>query len=182
MTRICSECEFRVDVHKGKGVYPECSNTRRKQNGIPLKIKTAPSWCAFKKKARSKRKSSPRAMLVKELDLLVREVCLSRANHKCELSGKGNVTLHAHHVISRSNYRVRWNPDNLVALTAGNHTLGLFSAHKNPIEFLDIMVQKRGHVWLKKLQHEAWINAGVAKHSLQDLKDIKAKLEGELNG
>lgn len=182
MTRICKTCEFRVDVSKGKGIYPECSNTKRKQNGISLHIKTAPNWCPFKKQLRGKRKKSPRAKLVKELDVLVREVCLKRANYKCELSGKGNVTLHAHHVISRSNYRVRWNPDNLVALTAGNHTLGLFSAHKNPIEFLDIMTQKRGHTWLIKLQREAWVNAGVAKHDIQDLEDIKAKLEGELNG
>lgn len=172
--RKCSECEYFENFR--------CTRTTRKNNGISLQITTSPQWCPFKKKARKNRKKSPRARLVKELDALARQVCLLRANYKCEISGQPHHTLHAHHIISRSNYRVRWNPDNLACLTPGAHTLYLFSAHKNPGWFLDKMVAKRGSKWYNDLQHEANINAGVAKHTIQDLRIIRDKLKGELDG
>jgi len=180
VARICSECEFRQEVVEGAGRNPICTNTKRKQNGIPLKITTAPQWCIFKRILRRKRGSSPRALLVKELDSLAREVCLARAGYKCEINGEPHHTLHAHHIISRSNYRVRWNPNNLVCLTPGLHILNLQSAHKDPVFFLDVVVRKRGEEWLEVLRNEAHINAGVAKHTVQDLLDIKSKLKEEL--
>ena len=171
--RKCSECEYCVDF--------KCTNTKRKNNSISLQITTSPNWCAFKRKARRNRKKSPRALLVKELDALARQVCLKRAGYRCEITGEKHHTLHTHHVISRSCYRVRWEPDNLVCLTPGAHTLNLFSAHKNPVWFLDVMVRKRGEEWLEVLRNEAHKNVGVAKHTVQDLLDIKSKLKGELD-
>ena len=170
--RKCSECEYCVEF--------ACTNTKRKNNGISLQITTSPQWCAFKKIARRNRKKSPRALLVKELDALARQVCLVRAGYRCEISGEKHHTLHTHHVISRSNYRVRWNPDNLVCLTPGTHTLSLCSAHKDPVWFLDKIVRKRGEEWLEVLRNEAHKNAGVAKHTVQDLRDIKTELKEEL--
>ena len=103
-----------------------------------------------------------------------------RADYKCEISGKPYHILHAHHIISRSNYRVRWNPNNLACLTPSGHTLSLFSAHKNPVFFLQQMTTKRGEEWLEILKEEAYKNAGIAKHTLQDLLDIRDKLKEEL--
>ena len=187
MVHKCATCEFRNDVYKGLGCYPECTKTTRKQNGISLRIKSSPQWCPFKKVARRNKKKSPRAILVKQLDKLVRLVCIQRANATCEISGmqmfndKGNCILHAHHVISRSNYRTRWMPENLVLLTPGKHTLNMWSAHKNPFWFAGRMLKIRGQEWVDMIMSEANQDAGVAKHTIEDLQEIKAKLEKELS-
>ncbi len=185
MTRKCSECEYRVDVHKGEGVYPECSNTKRKHNEITYRIKYAPMWCPFKRRLRRKRKSSPRALLVKELDKLWRIAVWLQAGGKCEMTGqedgvgKGRV-LNRHHIIGRSNYRVRWMLINGALLTSGAHTLAPNSAHKNPLYFLSKMVEKRGQKWYDLLQQSAYDVNLPNKHSISDLKEIKEYLQSTI--
>ena len=173
----CSECKYNVEH--------VCTNTKRKKNHISLKITTSPYWCTFKKKARKSRGKSPRTMLMKALDDLLVKVCRKRANYRCEITGepdgegRGKV-LNVHHFIGRSNYRVRWNPDNAVCLTSGKHTLSPWSAHKNPIWFRDLMIEKRGQAWYDNLRTEAGEMGGSIKHTLEDLLEIKKKLEKEL--
>ena len=182
MTRKCSECEFREDVYKGLGCYPECTNTKRKQNGISLRIKNSPMWCPFKRVARRKRKTSPRAKMVKELDALWRLAVKLIAGNKCEISGKigragRGLVLNAHHIIGRSNYRTRWLVANGALLSPGKHTLNPDSAHQNPLHFLEQMVKKRGKKWYDDLQKEAYTDGGAIKHTMQDLEYIRITLK-----
>ena len=177
MNRICSTCEYCVDF--------KCTNTKRKQNTISLKIVTSPSWCYFKRKARKKRKSSPRALLVRELDRLWRMAVVLRAGSQCEMTGKcggegRGHALNAHHIVGRSNYRVRWALINGACLTAGAHTLAPNSAHKNPIYFLEEMIKQRGREWYDTLQTEAYACGGGVKHTMEDLQVIKANLKKEI--
>ena len=56
----------------------------------------------------------------------------AKAGHKSEYSGKlgkkagGDEILHAHHILGKSNYRLRYELDNGISLTAGEHK---FIAH-----------------------------------------------------
>jgi len=99
MIRTCKTCEFYID---GK-----CTNTKRRNNTISLKITTSPNWCPYKRINRRRRKKSPRALMVKELDRLWRLAINLKAGNKCELSGKmggegRGMVLNAHHIIGRS--------------------------------------------------------------------------------
>ena len=174
MKRTCKTCEFYIEN--------KCTNTKRKNNTISLKIISSPSWCAFKRVNRRKRKSSPRALLVKELDKLWRKAIVLRAGSRCEMTGKlggegRGHALNAHHIIGRSNYRVRWMLINGACLTAGAHTLAPNSAHKNPIYFLEEMIKQRGRSWYENLQYSAYNNELSNKHTIQDLQDIKKYLK-----
>ena len=60
-------------------------------------------------------------------------------------------TLNAHHVIHRSNHAVRWYLPNGVSLCNYHHTLGSFSAHQNPIWFIDKMTEFLGEKWKEDL-------------------------------
>ena len=177
MNRICETCEYCIDF--------KCTNTKRRQNGISLKIKTSPNWCPYKRINRRNRKKSPRALMVKELDALWRLAVKLRAGNRCELSGKmggegRGMVLNAHHVIGRSNYRVRWLVANGALLSPGKHTLNSDSAHQNPLHFLEIMVEKRGRKWYDDLQKEAYTDGGAIKHSMQDLEYIKITLKEKI--
>ena len=170
MARICSECEYFIDY--------KCTNTKRKNNTISLKIKTSPSWCFFKRRNRRKRKSSPRALLVRELDKLWRRLVILKADNRCEKSGelgkegRGHA-LNAHHIVGRSNYSVRWDENNGVALAAGNHTLTTHSAHKAPLEFLEFMKEKRGEKWYNDLRTKA---NTIKKWTILELQERKEEL------
>ena len=182
MNRECKICEYRVDVQKGEGICPECSNTKRKNNTISLKISTSPSWCAFKRVNRRKRKKSPRALLVKELDALWRTLVKLKVGDKCEMCGKPDGqgrghSLNAHHIFGRSNYSVRWDVENGVCLTAGNHTLTTHSAHKAPIEFIEFMKKRRGVKWYNDLRTKA--NA-IKKWAVPELQEKKEELKKEI--
>ena len=171
MARICSQCEYYEDF--------KCKNTKRKQNTISLKIKTAPSWCHFKRVNRSKRKKSPRALLTKELDRLWRTVVVMRAGHQCEMTGKlggegRGHALNAHHIFGRSNYSVRWDINNGACLTAGMHTLTRHSAHKAPLEFIEGMKLQRGEKWYNDLRVKA---NTIKKWTVPELQELKEKLK-----
>ena len=88
------------------------------------------------------------------LDNLWREAIHKRADYKCEYCGKKS-TLNAHHIFSRSNYFLRWNLDNGIALCVAHHIFGNFSAHKSPIEFVEWLKEKRGVEWYENLRQGA---------------------------
>jgi hypothetical protein len=189
----CDTCPYIQKIESDKAVtanwsFWSCDFTKRKDKIIPFKCrKSSPTWCPFRKRLRRQRKGSPRALLVKELDELFRQVVRQRAGYKCEITGQedgegqGKV-LNVHHFIGRTNFRVRWDPDNGVLLTAGKHTLSSWSAHKNPTWFTDQMILKRGAKWLQLLKRKAGSMGGAIKHSIPELKEIKIELEKELNG
>ena len=70
-----------------------------------------------------------------------REKVLSRDNYKCVVCGNGPRYLNAHHLVPSLFKEYQFFENNGVTLCPTCHTLGKFSAHKNPLWFTD---------WLKK--------------------------------
>ena len=68
----------------------------------------------------------------KKLDRLFAEAVKARDGYRSRRSGKTN-NLQCCHIHSRSKKSVRWDLQNAVTLTAGEH---LFWAHKHPAEFI----------------------------------------------
>lgn len=114
------------------------------------------------KKIRTKKKpiqknklpKPPRKPSKNHLDKLWSEKVKKRVGNKCEYCGKVPY-LNSHHIFSRSNHAVRWDLDNGVALCAGHHVFGNFSAHKSPVEFVEWIKAKRGIEWYERLRAKA---------------------------
>jgi len=88
------------------------------------------------------------------LDKLWAEFIKLRAGSKCEYCGKPD-GLNSHHIFSRSNGSVRWEPDNGISLCVSHHVFGNFSAHKSPIEFVEWIKKVRGKDWYSRLRKKA---------------------------
>lgn len=63
--------------------------------------------------------------MIAHLDKLWSEAVKVRARHRSELSGKTE-RLHSHHILHKPTFRLRWELDNGVCITAGEHK---FIAH-----------------------------------------------------
>ena len=105
----------------------------------------------------------------KELDDLWKFVIFKKYGKKCAICGAKKY-IQAHHFITRSNYRLRWDVRNGVPLCRGHH---FFYAHVKPQDFEEWFITKRPKdlLYIK-----------IAKHSQskQDYFAIKLKLEQEL--
>ena len=108
---------------------------------------------------------------IKELDKLWADCIKARAGHKSEYSGKTE-KLNAHHIHGKSNYRMRWELDNGVSITSGEH---FFIAH----------IQGRSQKfkeWAMKLRKFGEIKAKRLSTQLggTDLFGVKLFLQQEL--
>ena len=76
----------------------------------------------------------------------------------CEWCGKTIGQLHCHHVIGRTNKRLRWNLRNGVCLCAGCHKMNAGNAHDDPIEFLEWFEEHRpeDYKYIYKVRYELW--------------------------
>lgn len=92
---------------------------------------------------------------IKLLDQMLSRVVKDKAKYICEKCGKQTTSVQPHHIFSRSKRSVRWDLDNIIVLCAGCHMLCNDSAHKNPIEFLEFLLDKRGKVWYNRLRKKA---------------------------
>jgi len=103
-----------------------------------------------------------------------------KAGMCCEYCGK-TTYLNSHHVYSRSNRTVRWDLNNGYSLCVGHHTFGNFSAHKNPVDFGEWMLDDRGQEWLDALRLKAHATAKYDKadkeRMLEELNDIIDSLQ-----
>ena len=74
--------------------------------------------------------------LKKQCDKLWTECVKARAGYKSEVSGKegkqigGEHVLHAHHIARKPNYRLRYELDNGICLTAWEHRYGIHGDHE----------------------------------------------------
>ena len=123
-----------------------------------------------------KKKKSSRKKLKDNLDVLWAELVKKRAGYKCERSGKTGY-LNSHHIFSRSNLSVRWDLDNGVCLNAGWHTLQTDSAHKNPIEFINWIRDRRGVKWYEEMRIKA---NRVYKWTIPELEELIKKFREEI--
>lgn len=79
--------------------------------------------------------------LDKECLKLWQEVIKKRANYICEYPlCRKSENLNAHHIITRSNYAVRYDTDNGICLCSGHHSMLTCSAHKDPF-FKDTLIE-----------------------------------------
>jgi len=138
---------------------------------------------------RKRKKRKPRSDLKKlndHLDDLWRKIILLRDDNQCQKCGKrkspgrGN-SIQPHHIYGRSNFRVRWDLSNGIALCGGCHTLTNYSAHKAPIDFINWLKKERGEEWWLKLSEEANKEGGSRKWTIQEKKDLEIELEWTLH-
>ena len=70
-----------------------------------------------------------------------RERVLQRDNHTCVIPGCEKIKfLNAHHLIPNTFHDYEFTLDNGMTLCSHHHTLGKFSAHKNPIWFYEFLL------------------------------------------
>ncbi len=67
--------------------------------------------------------------------ILWRETVLNRDDNKCIICGNGPKYLNCHHLIPKNFEQFALDVDNGLTLCPSCHTLGKWSAHKNPIWF-----------------------------------------------
>ena len=132
-----------------------------------------------------KKKRKPRSDLKKlndNLDDLWRKIILLRDGNQCKkcgkrkAPGKGN-SIQPHHIYGRSNFRVRWDLSNGIALCGGCHILTNYAAHKAPIDFINWLKKLRGEEWWIKLSEEANKEGGSRKWTIMEKKDLEIELE-----
>jgi 5-methylcytosine-specific restriction endonuclease McrA len=89
---------------------------------------------------------------IKKKDLEWRDKVKKRDNNCCVYSGS-RVFLDCHHLISRKNFRLRWDIDNGIVLRKKFHKFNKeFSAHGNPFVFMLWFMENRSEQYerLKK--------------------------------
>ena len=166
----CAQCgkEFKPWNYRAKYCSREClyrARTRRADIKVcpvcqkefsPIRVRQVycSSYCVQEAKMGSKpqRPFSKKTEKSKRvyLDNIWSELVKWRADEQCEYCGK-ITNLNSHHIFSRSNHHLRWDLENGACLCVGHHTLGLFSAHKSPLEFAEFLKGKRGLKWYRDL-------------------------------
>lgn len=122
---------------------------------------------------KKKRVKNERRALSNKLDRLVSMIC--RKKGECEICGRDQGVLNAHHFISRKYHGVRWYLPNLVCLCVHCHTFShKFSAHKTPEAFKARMIELRGKEWADDLNLRA---IGHGNYKLNDLKELLKELQ-----
>jgi len=116
----------------------------------------------------------------KKLDNSWSELVKLRAGNKCEIKACGKVRyLNSHHIFTRRNKALRWNPINGVALCPGHHTLNSkFSAHATPILFHNWMVENKGQDFIDRLTLKA---SGISKLHKFEKELLLKELQTEIN-
>ena len=113
-----------------------------------------------------------RGKLGDTLDTLWSLAVKIRAGRRCEVC-KTPFTLNSHHVVGRTNYRLRWDMRNGVCLCASHHKFNRQkSAHLNPIWFDQWMKQNRLEDY-NYLEQEAY---KIMKWTLELMQDKKEEL------
>lgn len=119
--------------------------------------------------------SKERSQISKRLDKLVKQVVYIRDNNVCQhcLKPVEGSNRHASHVIPVSaGNKLRWDENNLKVMCYHCH---INWWHKNPLESGE---------WFKETFPDRWeylqSNRGIAKFSLEDLKDLEKELKNKL--
>jgi len=166
-SKYCSrKCFISSVTKKRKIVCPTC--------GIEfIPVRVGQKYCS-----RNCGEPAKRSGKVKKgyIDLLWGNLVKLMAGAKCEYCGKTN-NLNSHHIFSRSRLNLRWDTDNGVCLCASHHTLGNFSAHKAPIDFIEWLKEKRGEDWYNKLREKSRV---LLKYSDADRVEIAQSLKGRI--
>lgn len=118
-------------------------------------------------------KKPTKSKLIKKLDKIVSLIIRSKGHS--DKSGKAD-NLQDCHIFSRSCMSTRWDLDNHICLTAGEH---LFWAHKNPIEFTEWV---KGFLGLEKYEALRVKAQTIKKWSIWELEELLKGFENLLQG
>jgi len=115
--------------------------------------------------------------LLKKCDDLWTLIIKERAGFKSELSGKegkvigGDAILHAHHIVRKPNYRLRFELDNGICLTAWEHRYGIHGDYEE--EYREKIKKVKGRDIYERMSL-------LRRIGKTDLQLIKIYLEQEL--
>ena len=128
------------------------------------------------RRVKPKKVKNERRIISNKLDKLASKIC--RKVGKCEICGKSDGVLNAHHFKSRKYHALRWYQPNLICLCVHHHTFNFnFSAHKTPEAFKARMVELRGADWLKDIELKA---IGSGNFKLAELQQMYEHLRSLL--
>lgn len=125
-------------------------------------------YSSLKHKYGAKRKD-----LKKECDNLWSECVKARAGYKSEISGRTGI-LHSHHIKGKATYRLRYELDNGICLTAGEHKFGVHLQSRKD-DYERRISEAKGKEVMEKLSNISKFQCGSP-----DLMGIKLYLENEL--
>lgn len=133
-------------------------------------------------------KKSMRRKLGDELDDLWRSIIYLQFNYICEICGK-KITpeeCHAHHIILRGNFNVRWDLENGSLLCNYNHNIAENAPHHDNNKYLEWLKDHRPEGHYKRLVRKSGEKGGADKKAVLELMELrdklkytKRKLEGE---
>lgn len=119
-------------------------------------------------KTKKRKKNTPRKILENKLDTLSAKIC--RMKGACEVCGKSDGVLNAHHFKSRVYKGVRWYLPNLICLCVHHHTFNhKFSAHRTPEAFKTKMKELKGQEWFDDIEKRAIEHTSWKLGELEDL-------------
>jgi len=125
-------------------------------------------------KTKKRKKNTPRKILENKLDTLSAKLC--RMKGACEICGKSDGVLNAHHFKTRGLKGVRWYQPNLICLCVHHHTFNFkFSAHKTPEAFKTRMLELRGQEWLDDIEKRAVSHTSFKFGELEELLEQTKK-------
>ncbi|MFA5420855.1 MAG: hypothetical protein WC280_02445 [Patescibacteria group bacterium] len=144
-------------LKKNKREAKVCSKCKRRRLIKFFEKETSRVCDECKRRSKRLKKQSSKGYIEKKLDTKWSEQVKIKAGYKCEICGTRE-NLNSHHIFSRSNKAVRHDVENGCCLCAKHHLFDLkLSAHKAPVEFLEIIREKRGEKWYNKLRQKAKI-------------------------
>ncbi|MGD9276339.1 MAG: HNH endonuclease [Candidatus Pacearchaeota archaeon] len=119
-----------------------------------------------------KTKTKSRKYLKRKADRLWSEIIKSKG--RCEMCGKP--ANNPHHIVGRRNHALRWDIRNGCLLCANCHTFSKFSAHQDPIGFLEWfkIVRNDDYEYLLSKRNEVW-DKDYDK-VIKDLEEVKNEI------
>lgn len=112
----------------------------------------------------------------KDCDAIWAKAVKARAGYKCEKENCNNKDLQSHHVVSRTNYALRFDIENGVCLCTYHH---LFWAHKDALAFAEWIATKRDIPYLEskrgnRLKHDYQAIALYLQSKIKEFTQKKA--------
>lgn len=123
-----------------------------------------------------KTKKPTKTSLIKKCDVLYSLII--RVRGYCEVCGRSDIQLNAHHIVGRTNFMLRYDFRNGCCLCVNCHEFAKDSVKNNPIKFLRWLEQNRPDD-LKYVESKANI---IAHYSVEDLQMICKSLKEVYSG
>jgi len=123
-----------------------------------------------------------RKQLHKELDDLWREIIYLKNNYTCEMCGLVMTPeeCHAHHIIFRGNFNVRWDEENGSLLCNWNHNFAPNAPHYDNMKFTEWVELHRLLGMFEKLYNKSNEKGGGNKLTILELIQKKKDLQSRL--